>query len=197
MTALLERDVFTYTHVWDSIDSSFVEEVYYNERTRELLVCLEDTENGDDPEWYAYKDVPKAVVLNWMENEESKGRFYNLSIKPAYGPGDHLVDEPYHMEKVAPLPVTLSTNDALAYTLNDQATDDEDDSYDEDGSEEPLVYQVSWTWNGNAMPDHVVQAADDDAAVRHLLTALRTLAAGSSDGVFKITGVYREMDITI
>jgi|COG998Drversion2_1049125.scaffolds.fasta_scaffold578617_1 hypothetical protein len=53
--------------------SSFVNEMYYNNKNRYLLVKLKNT-------FYHYCGLPPVVVENWI-NASSLGRYYNYNIK--------------------------------------------------------------------------------------------------------------------
>lgn len=63
-------------------NSSLVDEVYYNENTRDLYVDL-------DGPVYKYRGVPVEVV-DKFEAAASAGAFYNTEIKRVFGPGDDL-----------------------------------------------------------------------------------------------------------
>lgn len=63
-------------------DSSLVDEVYYNENTKELYVDL-------DTAVYKYSNVPPQVVADF-EAADSAGSFYGQHIKRVFGPGENL-----------------------------------------------------------------------------------------------------------
>lgn len=74
----------TYTHHTDNFTSEVVDEIFYNEKTKELAVVLNDTENV-----YKYTGVP-VHVWNAFAQSVSKGYFYNKLVKAQYGPADNL-----------------------------------------------------------------------------------------------------------
>jgi hypothetical protein len=57
--------------------SSFVHRICYRPDAQYLVVLLDRT-------YYHYCRIPKAVVGAWL-GAESKGRFYNSSVKGQYG----------------------------------------------------------------------------------------------------------------
>lgn len=79
---------FTYTDSALGLDSSLVEEAYYNGALHRLVVVLA---SGTA---YEYSRVP-AYVFNGLVQSPSPGKFYNTRIKSVYGPGTCLgyVDE--------------------------------------------------------------------------------------------------------
>lgn len=75
---------FTRQLVSDAIDeSTAVDEVYYNDNTRELYVDL------DPGNIYKYSNVPPNVA-DEFERVKSAGSFYATVIKRNYGPGEDL-----------------------------------------------------------------------------------------------------------
>jgi hypothetical protein len=73
-----------YTHRKSDFASEVVDEIFYNEKTKELTVVLNDTENV-----YKYSGV-LVHVWNAFEQAVSKGYFYNKLVKPTYGPASNL-----------------------------------------------------------------------------------------------------------
>lgn len=63
-------------------DSTLVEGAYYDARTQELVVDLNDA-------LYLYKGVPKETFLG-LETASSAGRYYATAIKSKFGPGTYL-----------------------------------------------------------------------------------------------------------
>jgi len=70
---------FDYTDVLLDVDSTLVDEIYYNANDKSMLVDLDDTV-------YHYTDVP-VEVFEAFKASSSKGRFYGRKIKSSYGPG--------------------------------------------------------------------------------------------------------------
>ena len=62
---------------WISVDSSFIQSVFYSEITKELDLKLK---NG---KIYSYIDVPLKTFKSLMR-ADSKGSFFNDVIKPKY-----------------------------------------------------------------------------------------------------------------
>ena len=78
---------FTYTHKTDPVlsgsrPSEVLSYLYYNEKTKELLVGVKDNNNA-----YVYTGVPKHVY-DAFAIALSKGYFWNKIVKPQYGPAD-------------------------------------------------------------------------------------------------------------
>lgn len=71
---------FNWTDMW-VLDSSAVDEVYYNDNTQELAVDLHDTV-------YVYSGVPRSAYED-LVYAASVGRAFQ-QIKRTYGPGDKL-----------------------------------------------------------------------------------------------------------
>lgn len=78
---------FIYTEKTDPVksgsrSSEVIECLYYNEKTKELLVGVVDSNNA-----YVYSGVPRHVYTGFA-NAVSKGYFWNKVVKRQYGPAD-------------------------------------------------------------------------------------------------------------
>lgn len=71
---------FDYTH-FEVVESSAVDEVYYNSHTQELAIDLHDSV-------YVYENVPLSVFRD-LVNAPSVGQAYR-EVKRQYGPGEFL-----------------------------------------------------------------------------------------------------------
>lgn len=76
-------DNFTYTHKNVNLNSSAVEEIYYNDFTAQLVVVV----IGGSA--YLYSLVPTSEFIAF-NGSPSKGRFYATKIKRQFGPGQYL-----------------------------------------------------------------------------------------------------------
>lgn len=73
---------YKYTHQ-KSVDSSAIEEVYYNANDRSLYLVMTGGSG------YRYKDVTLNVYRALVDSN-SVGRYYANNIKSNYGPGEYL-----------------------------------------------------------------------------------------------------------
>lgn len=118
--------------------SEAVSWIYYNEKTKELLVGLAESEKA-----YLYHGVP-VHAFSGFKNAVSKGYYYSTLVKRNYGPGDFFAwSDDVRVEKAQDAKVTaigtpkgLTTNEntivsssVLAFPLKT-----EDKSYKSDGA---------------------------------------------------------------
>lgn len=106
---------FQYTDALEDIDSSAVDDAYYNVNDKTLLVVLASSEDA-----YVYTGVP-SYVWSAFKSASSKGSYYATQIKRNYGPAKPLgnvwdldIDEATtaSVTPIAPY-VTLGTPKAL------------------------------------------------------------------------------------
>lgn len=116
---------FNYTHEIDPVTSAggnpskAIEYLYYNDRTKELLVGLVESERA-----YLYKGVPQHVFVAF-QNAVSKGYFYSKIVKSNYGPAECLgwTDDVDFIDVNAPVasagtPKGLTTNENTKVSAN-------------------------------------------------------------------------------
>lgn len=82
---------FEYTDYTDPV-SSAVEEVYYNDQTKELVVQL------NSGHAYRYSNVPRFVYDTFAKGVVSAGHFYATNVKRDYGPGTYEGYDPFYCE---------------------------------------------------------------------------------------------------
>lgn len=75
---------FQYTDALEDIDSSAVDDAYYNVNDKTLLVVLASSEDA-----YVYTGVP-SYVWSAFKSASSKGSYYATQIKRNYGPAKPL-----------------------------------------------------------------------------------------------------------
>ena len=169
---------FTYTHSNLDLDSTLVEEAYYNDRNQQLAVVLS---NG----WgYTYSGVPFSQWQAFV-NATSPGGFYNTSIKRLYGPGDPLgyvsgYDEFVEAPKVA------ATGTPNAWTYSPDAVVTVTNNYVDLARSEPKAqrtYTVNFEADG-VLRNYSLHADGVSEAVEEVHKI-----AGSLDMVFNVKSV--------
>ena len=105
---------FVYTEKTDPVKSGsrpsqVIECLYYNDKTKELLVGVVDTNNA-----YIYEGVPRHVYVAFV-GAVSKGYFWNKIVKKQYGPADDAgwTDEVNFIEYGSQATATAGTPKAL------------------------------------------------------------------------------------
>lgn len=162
-------DKFYFTEEYSDLDSSFVQSVYYNEHSRELVVGLSET-GYYEPRYYLYGDVPESVFRVFVD-ASSLGGYYNRNIKGRYNSVQY------------PDLIFIKINSASERVADTERT----------------TYAIHWTWNGQEMPAHIVEASKADEAVEALRTAVQTLGL---DGAVVTRLVYtatidREVEVRL
>lgn len=79
---------FDYTDSLSDVQSEVVTALWYNENTRELFVCLNQTEFGYWPA-YLYHGVSHFDWLSFLASP-SKGHYYSTTLKRNYGPAESI-----------------------------------------------------------------------------------------------------------
>lgn len=109
---------FIYTEKTDpvksgSVPSQVIDCLYYNEKTKELLVGVVDSNNA-----YIYEGVPRHVYVSFA-SAISKGYFWNKIVKKQYGPADDAgwTDEVNFIEYATPSTASVGTPKGLTENL--------------------------------------------------------------------------------
>jgi hypothetical protein len=109
---------FTFTEVYDDLDSSFVEAVYYNGLTKDAYVVL-DPADGWGSNVYRYTSVPPEAV-EALVNAYSIGSYYNTNFKSTYGPAGAIGKfYPQDFVKKAPLSIVGTSPSTVADTTKE------------------------------------------------------------------------------
>lgn len=156
----------TYTREAPKVDSSFIEDILYNEDTKELFVSV----RGD---WYGYQNVPENVYNDFV-TAYSLGRYYR-TFKTDYGPGVNYGWSPEFMEQSNEGEVPVTTVNNFTQVVEPQ-----------DAVEVEFAYEVTYSVNGEEYTA-TVNAPNDVSAVQRLENSFDSLGMKSLATLLRVS----------